>query len=323
MDFQVIDRQSLDLKSWDNLVSRDSFFQTTDWMDVCIDGLAPDAGPENVRAVFLCGFDGKNLVAGMPGVITGRLGLESFYSMLNDTYGGVVYCETCVDEIKEEFVSHITDYFKGKKFSRVVITDYNGNLAFWTDFPMTRKKHFTHIIEFDSNGQYQPHKKVKGDIRAGQRAKSEVVRIENSSQIDAFYNLYQMTEQRHNKKKTLYGKAFFNSILDHLGESRRLYWTGLMAGEKMIGSQIHFIHGDTLVNWQTVSDYEKRHHKPGQLLMYDAVRKGMEIGLTKINLGASPPDADGLIFYKERWGGVRVEYDILTYRSGLRRLLRR
>ncbi len=57
--------------------------------------------------------------------------------------------------------------------------------------------------------------------------------------------------------------------------------------------------------------------------MYDAIRKAKLSGAGRVNLGASPPHATGLIEYKESWGARKIEYDILSCRSGVGKLMGR
>jgi hypothetical protein len=45
-------------------------------------------------------------------------------------------------------------------------------------------------------------------------------------------------------------------------------------------------------------------------------------GYLEYNFGASPPDAEGLIRFKEGWGATRRPVLILERRSGLHRRLR-
>ncbi len=318
MDFRIEDRNGLDVPAWDKLARNGSFFHTVSWIDICVDGLSSEA-----RSIFLCGCEGNNLVAGMPAVITRRLGFESFSSMLDGTYGAPIFADKDNMELKNEFLDHLSQYFQNHKFSRVVIADFNGVLSDWHDHRMERTGHFTHVVRLDNVDDFRPHKKIAYDLRAGQKIESEIVDVREESQVEDFYRLYCMTELRHGQKQPRREKVFFNCLLHNLVDSDSLYWRAMIADGVMVGSQIHFIHGDTLFNWQTVSDYEKRQYKPSQLLMHDAIGKAAESGLKQVNLGASPPDAAGLIRYKERWKGERVEYDILTARSGLRKMLGR
>ena len=110
-------------------------------------------------------------------------------------------------------------------------------------------------------------------------------------------------------------------MLKHLGDTDILYWNCLMHEGMMVGSCINFIYHNTLFNWQTVSNYEFRRLKPNHVLLSEAIQKGIDRGIRKINLGASPPYAHSLIDYKERWGGVKIDYDTYISDSWFRKLL--
>lgn len=317
MDFRVIERERLDTAAWDNLARHGSFFHTASWADICLTGLAAAH-----QAVFLCGFEENELIAGMPGLVTRRFGFRTFYSMPYGTYGAPVFSERCREERRREFLDSLSAYFQRMRFSSVFIADFDGSLSDWSEYQMQRTRHFTHIVSLENPEDYRPRPNIESDLRTGHKLRSEIIHVEDISQIDDFYRLYRLTGMRHKGGPEL-GKRLFDTIFKHLAETDKLYWTGLMAEGRLVGSNIHFIHGDTLFNWQTVSDYAMRHYKPGPMLMYDAISMAIRTGLKKVNLGASPPEAAGLVFYKERWQGVRTEYDILTIGSWWRRLLRR
>jgi hypothetical protein len=318
MDFRVLDREELDIPAWDNLVRNGSFFQTQSWAEICVDGVATEA-----RSLFLCGYDRNRLAAGMPAIITSKYGMKSLYSMPDGTYGAPVFSTKNDPEFNRTFLDNLAKYLQAEKFSKVMIVDFEGRLSEWSEHSLNRSGYFTHLVSLEKPEQFRPHKKIEYDLRAGQNIKSEIIRIQSKSQVDEFYRLYRLTESRHGRKKPRYSKRFFESIFHHLSDSEMLYWTGMMAKGAMVGSQIHFIYGDMLFNWQTVSDYAARQYKPSQLLMNNAINHALKEGLKKVNLGASPPEAEGLIRYKERWHGRRVDYDILTARSGLRKMLGR
>ena len=319
MDFRIIDRDSLDLERWELLAAEGSFFHTHYWADVCVKGLMPGAS-----AVFLCGFEGDSLVAGMPAIIKKKFGMRAFHSMPFGTYGEVILAAGSAPEAKTEFYRHLEEYFKRSSFSRVNITDFAGRFADWDESSLTKDSCFTHIISLNGREPYRPpDKKIEGHIRTGQRAGTRIVQIETPGQIDSFYRLFRMTEQRHGRQKPLYAKKFFLGLLEVLGGSKKLIWPGMMANGDLVGSCINFVHADTLFNWQTVSDYEMRHFKPNHILLNETILEGISAGVSKINLGASPQYSQGLIDYKERWGGMRVDYDIYTSTSWIRKLLRR
>lgn len=319
MEFRILNRKSLDLLQWEELTRKSSFFHTHQWVDTCADGLSPGAHGE-----FLCGYEGDRLIAGIPAVITTRFGLRSFYSMPYGTYGEVVLAQGTAEEKRDEFYVYLIKYLKNGHFSRIAITDFDRNFSRLIEPFLTHTESFTHIICLNGNQWHEPpDKKINGHIRAGQRANSEIILIKDSQQLNDFYHLYKMTEKRHDRRKPLYSKHFFSSILKHLGNSEMLYWNGLVAEGQIVGSCINFIYDKVLFNWQTVSNYEFRHLKPNHLLLSEAIKVGIKAGIKKINLGASPPYAASLIDYKERWGGVRVNYDSYLSDSWFRKLVAR
>ncbi len=319
MDFRVLDRRSVDRKQWEQLAERGSFFHTVTWADICVDGLAPHA-----EAVFLCGFENGRMAAGMPAIITRHIGLGSFYSMPYGTYGEAIFAEGVPGNTREEFSKRVKEYLIENNFSRIAITDSRSNFIGLNGSTLHRKKLFTHIISLNGSGNYQPpDKKIAGHLRTGKRADTDIMHIRKPGQLDEFYELYRLTERRHGKHRPLYGRKFFESILSNMNGSKDLVWSGLMADGEMVGSSINFIHHKTLFNWQTVSDYDKRKFKPNHILLYEAIHEGIEQGVERVNLGASPYYSKGLIDYKERWGGVRFDYDFYFADSWIRRIIRR
>lgn len=319
MEFRIFSRRTLDIGSWDRLVAGGTFFHTHQWSDICSEGLGHRA-----HSIFLAGFEDGRMVAGMPAIITKKLGLRSFYSMPFGTYGEVVLQNSDDELARDVFNANLIAYLKNNRFSRIAITDFDGKFARISEPFLSWSPAFTHIISLNGDSSHNPpDKKINGHIRAGLRADTDKVIVKRMDHLDAFYDLYLLTEKRHDQLTPLYSRRFFKAILDVLNGSRMLYWNALLEGNEMIGSCINFIYGDTLFNWQTVSDYSKRHLKPNHVLLSDAIEHGIDMGVKKINLGASPPYAHSLIDYKERWGGIRVDYDNYLSDSWLRKLLNR
>ncbi|HSG27089.1 MAG TPA: GNAT family N-acetyltransferase [Candidatus Krumholzibacterium sp.] len=317
MEFRIIDRKDLDLRAWEELTATSSFFHSHQWVDTCVDGLSPGA-----HGVFLCGFEDGRLIAGMPAVITKKFGFKSFYSMPYGTYGEVVMASGTRESQRDQFYVHLVKYLRKGRFSRIAITDFDRNFSRLSEPFLSHTESFTHIITVNGDGsEFPPNKTIERHIRSGLKADTNIVEITTREDVKEFYKIYQMTEKRHGSIRPLYSRHFFNSILKHLGGTDILYWKSLVYEGRMVGSSIKFIFHDTLFSWQLVSDYEFRHLKPSHVLMFDGMKVGHKAGIKKINLGSSPVYAHSLIDYKERWGGVRVDYDTYISDSWLRKLL--
>ena len=92
-------------------------------------------------------------------------------------------------------------------------------------------------------------------------------------------------------------------------------------GQPIAGS-LHFTYRGRAINWLTVSDDRKRDLRPNHLIIARLMRDLCETGYHEYNLGGSPPDAEGLVRFKESWGGTRRTVLELRRRGMVYRLLR-
>jgi CelD/BcsL family acetyltransferase involved in cellulose biosynthesis len=90
----------------------------------------------------------------------------------------------------------------------------------------------------------------------------------------------------------------------------------------VVGGSLHFLHGGVGTNWLTVSDERQSKLRPNHLLIARVMKELCEAGYHEYNLGGSPPDATGLIQFKESWGATRHPVLELGHRSLVHRLLR-
>jgi len=264
------------------------------------------------------------LVAGLPAVITSQSGIKSFLSLPYGAYGSALFKSNIDEKSKKELWDYFTNYLNDNSFSFIELVDYDGLLAN-IDLPRFEKVNcFTHIIELGNAESYKPARdRVERHIRSGLKKQVDINQIDDVGLIEKFYNLYEQTEKRHGRSKPMYGKKFFQVLFDRLSISTALYWLAAYHEGQMIGSQINFIHGDALYYWQGVMDFEKREMKQAYLLMHNSINHAIGLDLRWVNLGASPPDAEGLIDYKESWGAVRRDYSIYRRKSFLHRVLGR
>ena len=298
------------------LADTGTFFQTKFWLRICAEGLPADP-------VVIAAFDDGMLRAILPGIITRRLGRRSFYSMPFGTYGGMVVSERLEPVEQNEFLGYLAGFIRGGKFSRVSIVDFGQTLSDQLGGGLTRTDVYTHILDIDEAApDLGIDKKVRYEIAAGEKSGGEVVRLIDRRQVGEFYSLYQKAERRRGRRP-LYPRRLFEVIAADLLGSDRLLWNALVDGGRIIGSQIHFLHRDTMFYWQAVSAEEVRPLRPDYRLFYDALQHAVKQGIKTVNLGASPPDAEGVVFFKERWGARRCSYPIWHSESWWRRWLAR
>lgn len=119
------------------------------------------------------------------------------------------------------------------------------------------------------------------------------------------------------KPLSLYQRIFRNLV--PLGFAR--YHLVEHKGNPVAGS-LHFTYRGRALNWLTVSDDRKWDLRPNHLIIARVMRELCEAGYHEYNLGGSPPDAGGLIRFKESWGATRRTVLELRTRSAFYRMLR-
>jgi len=288
----VIDSQSLNHAEWGKLVQAGSIFQTRLWTEISATALGLNAKP-----VFLCGYEQDRLVAGLPAIINRRYGLSSFFSMAYGCYGSAIFEENVEDRYRGDFFTLLDGFFLEHNFSRIIIVDFFGSMHDWINPRFVRSDSFTHIIDLEKIEECQPDDKTERHLRAARKKDIEIIHVRSKVQVEQFYHLYRLTEKRHGRSRPMYGRCFFDTLVEKMGNDKSLYWTAAMAEGKMVASQMNFVYGDCLTFWMGASDYEMRHYKAGYILMDDAIQKAKDVGVKKVNLGASPPKAEGLIAY--------------------------
>jgi CelD/BcsL family acetyltransferase involved in cellulose biosynthesis len=127
----------------------------------------------------------------------------------------------------------------------------------------------------------------------------------------------EQTEKRHGRKPK-YIRSFFTALFDLAQKDDRIDWTIVQVENRAAASHINLIDNDQLLNWQVYFDKDYSWLKPNQYLLVQAAQRAYTVGVTKLCLGATPDDADGVAAYKKKWGGQPHRYQTLVYhRKGL------
>ena len=164
-----------------------------------------------------------------------------------------------------------------------------------------------------------PHS-IRSRVRQAEEHGLTVRPITDARGVRAYHALAVRTVRRLGglpKPLSLYQRIFRSLVPEgmaryHLVEHR---------GQPVAGS-LHFTYRGSALNWLTVSDDRKLDLRPNHLLIARVMEELCTAGYHEYNLGGSPPDAEGLIKFKEAWGGTRRPVLELRRRGMVIRLLR-
>lgn len=309
MPLSIKKLNQIDEKRWENLVltsKYSSFYHTLFWV-----GIWESSFPDCESLFFI--LEEQNYTAGLPLIGFKKNEFLSFFSMPFGTYGGVI--GNLTEEQKIKFFKELIKFGTEKKFLRLQIVDFFGQNKELETFIFKKISTFTHKINLENlkserdlqKRGYEQSLKKNLDIR-------EVASLE---EVKICYQLYLATAQKHQLKQIKYPLKFYENLLTVGANSNHLKWWIVLKGKQIIAYQINFCFKDTLYYWDGGSSPDFLPDRPNDALMGHSIKWAKDNKLKFYNLGGSPQESEGLIRFKEDWGGERKDYFIYEKESTL------
>ena len=156
---------------------------------------------------------------------------------------------------------------------------------------------------------------LDGAVRRGVRkAEAGGLKVEFSADkesVRTFYKLHCGTRRRHGLPPQPF--RFFENIQRHiLGKGRGFVATARM-GSQPAAAGVFFYHGGEGLYKYGASDYGLQHHRPNNLMMWAAMRRCAEEGLSTLNLGRTSLSNEGLRRFKLGLGAVEKKLQYAKY----------
>jgi hypothetical protein len=264
--------------------------------------------------------DGGEWMAVLPAVEFGSGLFRRLQSMPDGCYGGVLVADGVSDADARSARSALLAGLMKQRWFRTHLVDFGSNLESPRGFAAERSH--TRIVDIRDPDWLPDDKKLQSQIRSAERQGIEVGKFDWESDAEGFLRLVALTARRHRHAPSL-NREFYRALWKLSLEDERIRWIWCSLDAKPACSHIYFREGGMLQGWQIQFDKSASRLKPNQFVRYQMCRTMAREGCTHLNLGATPKGAEGLLYYKKRWGGERRAYDSWVYRSGLARLLRR
>ncbi len=252
-----------------------------------------------------------------PGVEFGRGPLKRFYSMPDGCYGRMFFASGN-DADNRAISKLVMREIAQAGYLKAYVYDFYNRLSGNSSF--TTEKCETSIIDISGNTWAPPDKKIQSEIRKAEKEGVTVTAFDREQHMEKFLALMQSTEERH-RREPKYSGWFFEDLAKLAETDNRVVWLWCEHEGQAVSSHINFIEAPMALNWQVYFDKSFSFLKANQYLLYNFARKIGRAGVTRLNMGASPPDAENLIQYKQKWGGRTYTYNCYRRRSRLGRLL--
>jgi len=303
MPLKIYSTDNIDREKWAKLTNN-SFYSSPEFVSLwtAMDG----------RGIFIVDEDEELYQAGIAGIIYGRRFLRRFQSMPDGFKGGFHFLTELNDIVKSEFVQQVIDWFRSASIIRADIhaPDFKPDSKFFVN-----RTTETHIIDLKNWEDESINKNAQKVIRIGKKRGAEINRFENRKDIERFYELVVKSEKKHGGEPR-YSKSFFEKLFDFAIDDKRILWLEGRKDDQLIASQINFIENNDLFLWQYYADHQFQSLKPGYLLNDYCINWAIENKMKSVNLGWTPPLAEGLSDYKKKWGAHKEPFHYYTFYGG-------
>jgi hypothetical protein len=259
---------------------------------------------------------GEKIVSILPGVEFGRKMLRSFQSMPNGCYARFLYAQAKHDD-SIAYPKQIVDFLTRAGYAKVYINDFYNSLDNSCNYGVEQCA--TYLVDISSPDWEPPDSKLRQQIHKAQRERLQIEPFNASRHMVDFMKLVRLHERRR-KTTSRYTQEFFEMLAEFSYKDDRIQWLWCEHDTTPVASSIFFREGNAIIHWQMYYDEAMSHHQATKLIPHQAAKNAQTQGIIKLNLGASPSDAEGAEFYKSKWGGEKYAYNCYVHKSFLGKL---
>jgi len=311
-----------DRAAWDALVQdcpEATVFHTSAWADLWTEEW------RGARWVAVAIEEAPGRYAGAIGAIVRGSGIaRRVFSMPYGTYGGPLVRRDHPDpvSVRRELLESFARVAGARLTLRSEMTWYEGERA---ELPDRLEIHegFTHVLPLRSDFEVLAEgfsASTRRLVRQAEESGLTIGSAEGENDLRAFYDLAVETVRRRGGKPKPY--SLYERIQRTLVPQGLARYHLVRSGDRPVAGSLHLFHEGVALNWLPVSRQSSWPLRPNNFLVARTLETLCAAGYLEYNLGASPPDADGLIRFKEGWGAVPRPILVAGKRSAVHRKLR-
>lgn len=150
-------------------------------------------------------------------------------------------------------------------------------------------------------------KRARKYVRVAERNGVKIKETSDEKDIKEIYSCISHTHDRVGAYLPPYD--FFLKIHEKLGEKRISQFRVAVIDEKVIGGDVLFCFNDMVVERYRGIYEEYLDLRTNYLMVWTAIEESKKLGFSKYDLGGVSKDAEGIYFFKSRWGGELINTD--------------
>jgi hypothetical protein len=303
-----------ELDNWNQIVSRCPYSEalhTIEWRNALANSFK-----QLEPLYFIIRDDHDNVVGAFPCFIFSPIPLsKTLLSMPWTLSGGLLsFTDTDIGDISLSVCGKLSDISNERHICETTITlPANSDNAIINSLTSSgyiqQEEHSTHILKLDNS--YEAiweayNKRVRGAVRKAEKASVIIRETIDEKDMMQFYKMYLAMMSRFGSTP----KPF--SLLRYLQTSSIAKLVIAELDDNIIGGLL-FLHFNSYVRlWCETSDPEFLSYRPNNAIINYIIKWSCDRGYRFVDFGASPPDNEGLIAFKEEWGAKKAWFGTFT-----------
>jgi predicted N-acyltransferase len=185
------------------------------------------------------------------------------------------------------------------------VVDFENSLSLLKQKGFVALQASTHIVNLQKANmeEFLSKRGYQQAIKRGPRVR----KISTESDLKQGYEIYLQACRRH-WSKPKYPERFYQDLFEEGKNSDWLIWWLAEFKGKIVGYQINFNYRNQLIMWDAGFNSDGLNLRASDYLMGESLKWCRENKIAEYNLGGSPASAEGLIHFKEQWGGNVKQY---------------
>jgi len=257
------------------------------------------------------------LLAVFPSVEFGVRPVKRLYAMPNGCYGRLFFCDSNTID-KREIAHHLLGELANAGYIKLCFYDFYGCIPSHPDFQV--RKCYTTLVDISTPDWEPPNKKLRQQIHKAEREGIHLETFDFHKHFPQFLKLVKLSDKRIGCRTT-YTPAFFEALAALAENDTRVRWIWCERDGEPVSSNIFIMEGDNLLHWQAYFNEAFSFLQPSKYIPFITARAAAQEGITHLNLGATPENAPGVVYYKSKWGGKQYPYNCYYRKSGLGKLV--
>lgn len=220
------------------------------------------------------------------------------------TYGGLLGRNWSEAEA-EKLLAGVPAILTKPTTLRFQIVDFENNLSILKQKGFAALQATAHIINLQKVNLEELLNK-RGYQQASKKALT-ARKISTDSDLNQCYEIYLLACRRHRSKPKYPDEFYRNLFADGMSSDWLLWWVAEFE-DKIVGYQINFNYRNQLIMWDAGFEPDNLNLRASDYLMGESLKWCKKNKIANYNLGGSPVSAEGLVHFKEQWGGKIKQY---------------